>query len=69
MDVTRVNKQTFICPDGTAPCSEATKSDNTICYPPEELETLCPITFIDFVTEENLPNLEGDYQKLRFDAA
>ena len=68
MNVTRVDKQTLKCPEGTAPCSQTTNSDNTICYPPEEHTAACPITSIDLVMQKNLPDFEGDYQKIRLNA-
>ena len=68
LNVTRVDKQTLECPEGTAPCSQITSPDNTICYPPEEHEAACPITSIDLVMQKNLPDFEGDYQKLRLNS-
>ena len=37
------------CPDGTKPCSSNTSLQNTICYPPEDLDSSCPITDIDII--------------------
>ena len=34
-NVTRPDPTTKECPEGTQPCSSKTKTDNTICYPPD----------------------------------
>ena len=47
MNVTRPDPTTLNCPDGTVACSTSTSPDNTICYPPDELD-LCPITDLFF---------------------
>ena len=43
LNVTRPDPTTLNCPAGTVACSTKTSADNTICYPPDELEK-CPIT-------------------------
>ena len=49
MDVTRVGKDGK-CPKGTTACSAKTSAENTVCYPPAEHATSCPITSIDVVS-------------------
>ena len=49
-NVTRVDPISKMCPDGTVACSDITSAENTICYPPELIETSCPITDI-FITK------------------
>lgn len=46
MNVTRVEPETLLCPNGTEPCSNFTSPENTICYPPENITTSCPLTDI-----------------------
>lgn len=36
------------CPEGTVPCSKNTKPEKTICYPPDQVETKCPLIEIRF---------------------
>ena len=52
--VTRVDPLTLKCPSGTAPCSEATSPENTVCYPPKFHTKLCPITWMEFVQFEEI---------------
>ena len=40
------------CPEGTEPClGEKSSPENTLCYPPEDLDSDCPITHIDVVSD------------------
>jgi len=43
LNVTRPDPTSLNCPEGTVACSTNTTADNTICYPPKDLD-LCPIT-------------------------
>jgi len=46
MNVTRVDPKTMLCPNGTEPCSNYTSVENTICYPPDQHNSSCPLTDI-----------------------
>ena len=48
MDQTRVGKDGK-CPKGTEACVKNASPENTICYPPSDLNQMCPITSIDIV--------------------
>lgn len=37
------------CPGLTEPCSNSTSPENTVCYPPEDHKTECPVTEAFFV--------------------
>jgi len=50
VNVTRV-EQNGKCPKGTMACGRGQSPENTVCYPPEDLMTSCPITDIDIVEE------------------
>ena len=50
MKAQRVNQLTFKCHHTLKPCSNSTRPENTICYPPDELHK-CPLTDIRFVSE------------------
>jgi hypothetical protein len=47
-----VDLATGFCPYGTAPCSDGTTGQNTICVEHSELETECPITRYHFISME-----------------
>ena len=71
--VMRPNKSTEECPQGTTPCSEVTSADNTVCYPPEKQEALCPITSIFIANSDYGESLKNntsytvvDYRKDEF---
>ena len=68
MNATRVDNETLQCPTGTTPCSNATSPDNTLCYPPNELTSSCPITEIKFDFQKNLVSYQGDYKKMAISA-
>ena len=51
-EVKRVLPETDRCPDGTEPCSTNTSPSNTVCYPPEDHPTSCPITDIKIIDED-----------------
>ena len=42
------------------PCSTKTNPDNTLCYPPDEIETSCPITEIFFVKSDTIDKYRDD---------
>lgn len=58
-EVTRVDAGTGECPTDTTPCSDETSPENTVCYPPADHETSCPITEIQVVDQEGLAGLEN----------
>ena len=37
------------CPEGTTACSSNTSADNTVCYPPNDHHSKCPITEIKII--------------------
>ena len=47
--VERVDPETGECPEGLEPCSNKTSAENTVCYPPEEHATSCPITDLKII--------------------
>ena len=50
LEVTRPDPETQECPAGTQACSDSTDADSTVCYPPSELATSCPVTDISLLT-------------------
>ena len=44
------------CPEGLIACSSRTSTDNTVCYPENEWNTLCPITGMKL-------EIQKDYQE------
>ncbi len=40
------------CPTNFEPCSKLTVANETLCYPPEELESSCPITDLQIVNKD-----------------
>jgi hypothetical protein len=39
----------WACPEGTKACSTSTSKSYTLCYPPADHSTLCPILYMEFV--------------------
>ena len=37
------------CPKGTEACVKNASPENTMCYPPSDLNQMCPITSVDIV--------------------
>ena len=62
--VTRPTASTGKCPEDTLPCNPHASPENTVCYPPGEHESLCPITGIDIVGSRDLK----DYERRGFKA-
>ena len=57
------------CPDGTEPCSSSTSAENTVCYPKSELQSSCPITFMDIVSPlKEIEYKMGSYDMLGIDS-
>ena len=42
------------CPEGTKPCTNRTSPENTVCYPPSEHATKCPINGLNIVDQSQL---------------
>jgi len=53
------------CPTGTAPCNPKSSLENTVCYPPSDLDSVCPITYIDIVTASK-GHKDDDYESVSF---
>jgi len=58
--VTRVDPTTRECPSETAPCSNSTSPENTVCYPLDQFERSCPVTQILFVKEDQIATYQSD---------
>ena len=59
LDVQRPDIDSKQCPEGTSPCSTATRGDNRVCYPEADHAESCPITelrIVDYATGESLKN-------------
>ena len=50
-DVVRPENSQSGCPEGYQPCSTKTTAANTVCYLPEDIESSCPITSIEVITQ------------------
>ena len=47
--VDRPDLESNSCPEGTTKCSNLTSAENSVCYPVEQHETHCPITYMKIV--------------------
>ena len=47
-EVVRPDPKTLQCPNGTEPCSNGTDAHSTVCYPPDQHNTSCPINDMVF---------------------
>lgn len=50
-DVVRPENSQSGCPEGYQPCSTKTSAANTVCYLPEDIDSSCPITSIEVITQ------------------
>ena len=54
LNATRPDFKTGKCPDATAPCSNFTTLDNTICYKiNQQRDKVCPITGFEFTSAQS----------------
>ena len=58
-NVTRPDASTLECPSGTKPCLDTTTANETVCYPPDDLESKCPITDIMIVDTSAVSSYEN----------
>ena len=57
-DVRRPTERDGKCPADTLPCNKNASPENMVCYPPGDLEVMCPITAIDIVKTRDLKSYE-----------
>ena len=62
LNVTRPDASTLACPSGTKPCLDTTIANETVCYPPDDLASKCPITDIMLVDASAV----GSYEDLGY---
>ena len=58
VNVTRPDASTLECPSGTTPCLATTIANETVCYPPDDLSSKCPITDIVIIDNTALSDYE-----------
>ena len=57
LEAIRPDSNSGNCPMGTTPCSQFTSPENTVCYPQDQHEELCPITEIRIVDRKTMENI------------
>ena len=65
VNVTRPDASTMECPSGTTPCLATTIANETVCYPPDDLSSKCPITDIAIVDNTALSDYEDSGYTVR----
>lgn len=57
------------CPIGTQRCSKSTSLEHTVCYPPDEMDTKCPITDLKIVQNKDLRSYpKSSYKRRTFNS-
>ena len=54
ISVQRPLLETGLCPQGTEACSRSTSAENTVCYPPADHASKCPILKVKFMKLEKV---------------